>query len=128
MTGYFIYKLENKSKRKTSAALTYVFPSDGANVVDVLDLPPMLDHTHGDGIVTNLWGDVAVDLEAQVSEHQVSCRGVERFQVIKGWDTFHTGVRAKRSELLYIEMDRKMVTNVVLNMFKNKKLTTEIKS
>lgn len=55
-------------------AWTHMFPRDGANIVDIFDLSLVLDHPHGDGILTNLWGDVALDLKAQVSEHQVSCQ------------------------------------------------------
>lgn len=51
----------------------HMFPCDGANVVDVFDLPLVLDHPHSDRVVANLWRDVALDLEAQVFEHQVSC-------------------------------------------------------
>lgn len=61
-----------------------MFPRDGANVVDIFDLSLMLDHPHGDRILTNLWGDVALDLKAQVSEHQVSCQE----------DTFYVNILA----------------------------------
>lgn len=48
-----------------------MFPRNGANVVDVFDLPFVLDHSHRDGVVTNLRGDVPLDLEAQVFQHQI---------------------------------------------------------
>lgn len=62
--------------KKKPALTTHVFARDGPNVVDVLDLSLVLDHPHGDGIVAYLRGDVALDLKAKVSEHQVACRRV----------------------------------------------------
>lgn len=65
-----------------AAAGTHVFPGDGANVVDVFDLSLVLDHPHGDRILTDLWSDVALDFEAQVFENQVSCGDVS---VVRVW-------------------------------------------
>lgn len=55
------------------SALTHVFPRDGANVVDIFYLAAMFHHPHGDRVLTDFWSDVQLDLEAQISEHQVSC-------------------------------------------------------
>lgn len=49
LSGYL-----NFNKRNIATQLTHVFPCDGANVFDILDLPLVLHHTHGNGIVTNL--------------------------------------------------------------------------
>lgn len=51
-----------------------MFPCDGANIIDIFDLSLVLDHPHGDRILTNLRCKVALNLEAQVFEHQVSCQ------------------------------------------------------
>lgn len=51
---------------------THVFPCDGADVIHIFYLSLVLDHSHSDGILTNLRGNVALNLEAQVFEHQVS--------------------------------------------------------
>lgn len=48
-----------------------MFLGDGANVADVFDLPLVLHHPHGDGILADLRGDVALNLKSQISEHQV---------------------------------------------------------
>lgn len=50
---------------------THMFLGDGTDVVDVFDLPLVLHHPHGDGVLADLGGDVAFDPKAQVPEHQI---------------------------------------------------------
>lgn len=62
---------------------THMFLGDGPNVVDVFDLPLVLHHPHGDGILTDLWGNVAFDLKSQISEHQIPWRNKNKNRLLK---------------------------------------------
>lgn len=64
-------------------ACTHMFPCNGANVIDVFNLSLVLDHPYSNWIITNLWGNVALDLKAQVFEHQISWNDV-KVNEIKG--------------------------------------------
>lgn len=53
-------------------AISYVFPGDVPDIMDVLDLSFMSDHTHRDRVLTHLRRHVLVHFKAQIPQNQVA--------------------------------------------------------
>ena len=60
------------SKSLKVVNLSYVFPGDVSDVVDILDLSFMSDDTHWDGVLTHLRRHVLVHLKTKVPQNQVA--------------------------------------------------------
>ena len=61
-------------KRVISVACTYMFPGDGAYIIDIVNLSLMLDHPHSNGVLTDLRNNVALHFEAKVFQNEDALR------------------------------------------------------
>lgn len=55
-----------------------MFPCDGPHIFDIFNFAFVFDHPDSDGIFTDLRGNVALHLKAQVFQNQVSCKNTHK--------------------------------------------------